>query len=239
MTMKLLAFFLLPFSLLAQDKLKVEYEKRSYIKLEGNSPQYRQMEEQFSKPSYIQLLGDQNRCSLKTIDRVTNTQGPSVQMKIIGAEKDIETYMDFTKDEKVVSKDVDGKLFLITSKTNPLEWKISRETKKINGFNTKKATFENEGLGYEVWYSTEIKSKCGPEEFYGLPGLVLEAKLIHLEKPENYTHYQLDQLTMDDTVQFSVPTKGKSVTAEEYATFRKELDKRLQENYGNQGVNRD
>ena len=237
--MKILVFFLLPISLFAQDKFNVEYEKRSFIKLEGNNPQYRQMEEEFSKPSFIQLLGDENKCSLKQIDRVTNSQGPATQMSIIGAEKDLETFIDFTKSEFIVSKDVDGKIFLVSSKTQSYDWKVSRETKKINGFNAKKATLEKDGFGYEVWYSTEIKSKCGPDNAYGLPGLVLEAKMTHLEKPDNYTQYKLNQLTIDNTLNFSVPTKGKPVSAIEYQDFRKEYDKRLKEAYGDKGVDRE
>ena len=229
----------IPLFSFGQEKFKVEYEKRSFIKLEGNSTEYRLMEEQFSKPSYIQLLGDDSKCSLKTIDRISNSQGPSTQMSIIGAEKDLETYLDFTKNEMIVSKDVDGKVFLITSEVKPYEWKISRETKKINGFNAKKATVEKNGFAYEVWFSTEIKSKCGPDNSFGLPGLVLEAKMTHLEKPENYTQFKLDQLVVDNKITFAVPTKGKPVTDKEFNTFREEYDKRLQEMYGNKGVDKD
>ena len=229
----------MPLFAFAQDKFKVEYEKRSYIKLDGNSEQYRLMEEQFSKPSYIQLLGDDNKCWLKQIDRIVNSQGPSTQMSIIGAEKDLESYLDFTKNEMIVSKDVDGKIFLITSQIKPFEWVISRETKKINGYNAKKATYKHYDFVYEAWYSTDIKSKCGPDDTYGLPGLVLEAKMIHIEKPDNYTHFKLDQLTIDNEVKFTVPTKGKPVTAEEYKSFRTEYDKRLQEAYGDKGVDKD
>lgn len=236
--MRLLLFLLLPFSLFAQDKFKVEYEKRSYIKLDGNSEQYRLMEEQFSRPSYLQLLGDDNRCSLKEIDRISNSQS-STQMSIIGAEKDLESYLDFTKNEMIVSKDIDGKIFLISNQIKPFEWIITRETKKINGYNAKKATYKHQDFLYEVWYSTDIKSKCGPDNAYGLPGLVLEAKIIHIEKPDNYTHYKIDQLTIDNEVKFNVPTKGKPTTAEEYKSFRAEYDKRLQEAYGNTGIDKD
>ena len=237
--MKYLLFFLVPISLFAQDKFKVEYEKRVFIKLEGNNPQYRMMEEEFSKPSYIELLGDDKRCSVKQVERISNSQGPAVKMDIIGSEKDLENYLDFTKNEMIVSKDIDGKIFLITSKIKPFEWKISRELKKINGFNAKKATYEYQDFLYEVWFSTEIKSKCGPDNAYGLPGLLLEAKMIHREKPENYTQYKLNDLKIDNSLAFSVPTKGKPTTTEEYKKFREEYDKRLAEAYGNNGVDKD
>ena len=237
--MKLLLLLLFPVSLFAQDKFKIDYEKRSYIKLEGNGAEYRMMEEQFSKPTFIQLLGDEQRCSLKQIERISNAQGPAVQMSIIGAEKDLESYLDFSKNERIVSKELDGKLFLINAEIETYDWKISRETKKINGFNAKKATYEGNRFMYEVWFSTDIKSKCGPDNSFGLPGLVLEAKMIHIEHPDNYTHYKLDQLSIDNSIKFSVPTKGKSMSALDFKKFREEYDKNLQEMYGNKGVDKD
>ncbi|MBQ0147636.1 MAG: GLPGLI family protein [Flavobacteriaceae bacterium] len=239
--MNLLYLNLLFFSIsvYSQDKFNIEYEKRSFLKIEGNNAEYRQMEEEFSKPSYIQLLGDENKCSLTQIDRISNSQGPRTQMTMIGAEKDLESYLDFTTNEMIVSKELDGKIFLITSKIHPFEWKLSREIKKINGYNTKKATFEKDGYGYEAWYSTDIKSKCGPDNTFGLPGLVIEAKMTFLEKPENYTQYKLDKLTIDHNLTFSVPKKGKAISAQEFKTYRKEYDKRLSEMYGNKGVDKD
>ena len=229
----------MPITLFSQDNYKVEYEKRNFIKLDGKNPEYRLMEEQFSQPSYLELLGNQNKCSLKQLDYINNSQGPTTQMTIVGAEKDLETYFDFIKNEMIVSKDLDGKLFLISSKPDIKNWKITRETKKVSGFNAKKATLEQDGFLYEVWFSPEIKSKCGPDEIFGLPGLVLETKISHIEKPENYRQYKLNQLAIDKNLQFLVPTKGKPISAEEFKKFRAEYDKRLKETYGNNSFDKD
>jgi len=236
--MKYLLFILFPISLFAQDKFKVEYERRMFIKLEGNSPQNKAMEEQFSKPVFIELLGDENRCSLREFEKISNSQGPKVTMEIVGMEKDLETYLDFSKDESLVSKELETKLFLISSGIAKYDWKLSRETKKINGFDAKKATLEKGGFAYEVWYSTQIKSKCGPDEAIGLPGLVLEFTRTHIEKPANYVTFKLNNLVIDNTLNFYKPTKGKAFTEDEFSKYRAEYNVRLKESM-EQGIEKD
>lgn len=236
--MKTLLLFLVPFSVFAQDKFKAEYERRYFIKIDGNTEQHRMMEEQFSKPVYIELLGDENQCSLKEYEKVKNSQGPAVTMQVMGMEKDLETYLDFTKNESLVSKELDGKLFLISSTIPKNDWKLTRETKKINGFDVKKAILEKNVIKHEVWYSTQIKSKCGPDEAIGLPGLVLEYTRTHIEKPDNYSTYKLTNLVLDNSLKYNKPTKGKTFTGDEYEEYRKEFDKRLSESI-QQGIDRE
>ncbi|RLZ10493.1 GLPGLI family protein [Faecalibacter macacae] len=236
--MKTLLLFLVPFSVFAQDKFKAEYERRYFIKIDGNTEQHRMMEEQFSKPVYIELLGDENQCSLKEYEKVKNSQGPAVTMQVMGMEKDLETYLDFTKNESLVSKELDGKLFLISSTIPKNDWKLTRETKKINGFDVKKAILEKNVIKHEVWYSTQIKSKCGPDEAIGLPGLVLEYTRTHIEKPDNYSTYKLTNLVLDNSLKYNKPTKGKVFTEQEYKDYRAEFDKRLSESI-QQGIDRE
>lgn len=63
-----------------------------------------------------------------------------------------------------------------------LKWNITNETKTINGYKATKATvkykFEKEN-GKQIyktataWFSEEIPIKVAPQQFYGLPGLVI------------------------------------------------------------------
>ena len=55
-----------------------------------------------------------------------------------------------------------------------IDWKIyPNETRKILGYNCKKATCRFRGRDYEVWYATLIPISRGPWKFSGLPGLIL------------------------------------------------------------------
>jgi len=53
-------------------------------------------------------------------------------------------------------------------------WKITNETKSINGIEVKKAlgSFNNNTI--IAWYSENIPYNDGPYYYYGLPGLILE-----------------------------------------------------------------
>ena len=56
-----------------------------------------------------------------------------------------------------------------------INWKISKETKKIGKFTSKKATANFRGRDYTAWFTTEISLPYGPWKLHGLPGLILEA----------------------------------------------------------------
>lgn len=56
------------------------------------------------------------------------------------------------------------------------DWKISSDTKNIQGFKCQKATLEFGNRRWEAWFSTEIPFHYGPYIFGGLPGLILELK---------------------------------------------------------------
>ena len=225
--------FLLSIIGFGQEKFKVEYERRYFTKFEGNSEQYRLMEEQFSKPVYIELKGDADQCSLKEITRVDNSQGPQYKMQVIGGYNDIESYLDFKNNQQIVSREMDAKSYLINSPISINNWIITRETKKISGYNVKKATLVKDNMNYEVWFSTEIKSKCGPDEAFGLPGLVLEFKRTIIDKPDNYAMFKLENISLDNTVKFSVPTKGKVMTSDQFDSLFDEYSKRIKESIKN------
>ena len=225
--------FLIPIISFSQEKFKVEYERRYFTKFEGESKQYRLMEEQFSKPVFIELKGDIEHCSFKEIPRIDNSQGPQYKMQIIGGYNDLESYLDFKEDKQIVSREMDGKSYLINSPILVYDWIITRETKKINGYNVKKATLVKDNMNYEVWFSTDIKSKCGPDEAFGLPGLVLEFKRTIIDKPENYAMFKLESISIDNSIKFSVPTKGKVLTSEQFDSLFDEYSKRIKESIKN------
>ena len=230
---------LIPIIGFSQEKFKVEYERRYFTKIEGNSDYHRAMEEQFSKPVYIELKGNNNQCSLKEIERIDNSQGQHYKMQVIGGYKDLESYLDFTTNKEIVSREMEGKLYLVDTEIKPLDWIIARETKKIKGYQVKKATLVKDNMNYEAWFSTEIKSKCGPGEVFGLPGLVLEFTRTVIDKPTSYATFKLENITLDNSVKFLVPTKGKQMSGEEFNQFEEEYNKKMQERIQNISVNKD
>jgi len=65
------------------------------------------------------------------------------------------------------------------------DWKLLKETKKINNYHCKKAKTFFRGRSYIAWYTEDITTNAGPWKFYGLPGLILELydqdKILHIQ----------------------------------------------------------
>lgn len=57
---------------------------------------------------------------------------------------------------------------------NP-HWDILTDTRKIGGFDCKKAITHFRGREYEAWFTPDISISDGPWKLRGLPGLILEA----------------------------------------------------------------
>lgn len=61
-----------------------------------------------------------------------------------------------------------------------LQWKISKETKKILNYTCKKATTTYKGTTFTAWFADKVPTNAGPYLFRGLPGLILEVNSAHL-----------------------------------------------------------
>lgn len=71
----------------------------------------------------------------------------------------------------------------IASWKNESKWKITKETKIINGYKAIKATSDSYEISKDdpyyfgeviAWFTTEIPISAGPGRYAGLPGLILE-----------------------------------------------------------------
>jgi GLPGLI family protein len=100
-----------------------------------------------------------------------------------------------------------------------LNWKIENESKKIDDYICYKATLvekyknrmnEEKQKTVVAWFCPEIPYSFGPNEYYGLPGLILE-----LEKDEN--KYVAKKITLSkETIAIELPKK-KVISKEEYS----------------------
>ena len=228
--MKYLYFLLFPISIVAQDKFKVEYERRYFINLNDPNPESKKLREDvFSKPKYIELSVEGNRCLSKEIEKIDNSQGPQYTMKVIGGFKDLETYTDFDQNQKVILREMDSKVYNILDTVSQLKWTLTRETKSINGYETKKAVYKDKDYEYVAWYTTTIKSKCGPESFYGLPGLLLELKRTSLKDDKQYSTYKLVLINEDSKIKLEKPSKGNSVSVSDFEKIEEKYYQKIQE----------
>jgi GLPGLI family protein len=104
---------------------------------------------------------------------------------------------------------------LVAEKNQQINWKLSEEEKKIQGFLCKKATCSYRGRSYTAWYSPEIPIPEGPYKFKGLPGLILE-----IEDDREELRIWAEKIKYPASVEIpSFVASGKPITFQEYLKF--------------------
>jgi GLPGLI family protein len=128
--------------------------------------------------------------------------------------------------EKIYLKGINflGKDFLIDEELKKIDWKLISETKKIEGFDCKKATAIINNEVVEVWYSTSIAVSDGPADYWGLPGLIVEVKTMKIY----YLATRFEKVSKIEVNRFS---KGKKVSRDEFEKIKEESIGELQSNY--------
>ena len=128
-------------------------------------------------------------------------------------------FVDNQKNISLHQVDIFGQLFVIDKDSFRYEWNLSKEKKKILGYTCLKAIgtikeynpMTKQTLTHTVtaWYSPKFPGLFGPAEYFGLPGLVLEAS-----KGSYYFVAKSINLESDKTI--LSPTKGKKVSKKEF-----------------------
>ena len=112
--------------------------------------------------------------------------------------------------------------YIIKDSLRNLEWRITDETREIAGFECRKAVTKICDSVYVVaFYTDQIPVSGGPEEFGGLPGMILG-----LAVPRLYTTWFATKLELvEPTIsQLSPPQKGKNVNwSQLYVELKKGL----------------
>jgi GLPGLI family protein len=151
------------------------------------------------------------------------------------------TYKNVKSKVKLVKKEFFGKEFLVTDSLKVWNWELQIGTKKIGDYTCYKAVsidrvtkedleeYEKAKAEQEtaktsfftasepkekittVWYTPEIPVSQGPAEFWGLPGLILEASF-----DDTIILCSKIVLNPKDKIEIKKPKRGKKVTNDEY-----------------------
>lgn len=160
------------------------------------------MKKMFSK-TYV-LDFNKNASIYKEQQELSTTEGITV-MSTMGL--DIALFKDIKNGTQLIEKELMGKSFTVKDSLKKRNWKIENETKKIGEYTCYKAVFKipvspKETEEFEmkkleqsknstqllkvsepkekvvtVWFTPEIPVNHGPENYWGLPGLILEVTL--------------------------------------------------------------
>ena len=147
-----------------------------------------------------------------------------------------ELYKNIKEQRYVKQSDLLGKEFLIQDSLNTLGWQLQNETKNIGTYTCFKATLEREvESDYDstketqivtAWYTPQIPVSNGPEEFQGLPGLILE-----LSYDSQTILCSKILLNPEKQIKIKEPTNGDVVSQSEYDAIMIKKMKEMESQY--------
>lgn len=107
---------------------------------------------------------------------------------------------------------------------DPINWKLSTETKKVGNYNLQKATTTFGGRNWVAWFNTDINLNEGPYKFRGLPGLIFE--IADVQNSFNFNLVKSYQLKSTyDTSEFLESFAGqKAIPITEKILLKKQLE---------------
>jgi GLPGLI family protein len=148
-----------------------------------------------------------------------------------------ELYKNIKTQRYAKQSDLFGKTFLVQDSIKTLSWNLQSDTKNIGTYTCFKATLEREVVSdldgskemqtVTAWYTPQIPVSNGPEEFQGLPGLILE-----LSYDSQIILCSKISLNPSKQIVIKQPTNGKSVTQLEFDAIMTKKMKEMESQYG-------
>ena len=186
--------------------------------------------------------------SIYTEDKALEAQQPAGMVMMIDDAGGADHIYKNTKEKRYVNQSESlGKIFLIKDKLPELKWELLNETKTIGNYTCYKAilkqkeeVLESDGKSVlkerviEAWYTQQIPVNAGPDQFYGLPGLILQ-----LTDGDKTIICSKIKLNPKNKLEIKEPVKGKVITQEKYNVIMKKKLKQMQEmssQFGGDGI---
>lgn len=125
-------------------------------------------------------------------------------------------YIDLNQGRDIVKKQVFEQTYLVSDTTRKIHWKITDETREIAGYTCRRANaIVMDSIYVVAFYTDKIHVSGGPENFTGLPGMILGLAIPH----ENVTWFatKVTDMVVDEK-SITPPKKGKPVNQTELKT---------------------
>lgn len=208
-------------------KGRIVYEKKTNqlkpLEEEGDdNAWWKEMMKTFPK-----IVTDQFELKFNTTRSVYKLEKENSENKYMWGSKPSESdnsISDFSHQSSSVQREIFDNTYLIKDSLRNLEWKITQETRDIAGFECKKAVSKIcDSVVVVAFYTDQIPVSAGPENFGGLPGMILGLAI-----PRMYTTWFATKLELIDPTeqQLNPVQKGKKVN---WLQLNTELKKGMKE----------
>ena len=222
----LTGLLLFPIFLSAQTKEgKITYELKIDLhrRIPEDNAQMKAMIPQFRKSKLeLEYSNNQSVCKAKEeepdIADQDNGNGAHILIKTGGSPDDM-IYKNLSSQKSSESREFLGNNYLIEGDYKGQAWKMEEGSRNILGYNCKKASTKNtQGSDIIAWYTEEISIASGPQQYGGLPGMILAVDV-------NKSEFEFTAISIDNKVNvkdIKAPVKGKKITIEEFAKIQKD-----------------
>ena len=155
-------------------------------------------------------------------------------------------YKNISENRMAHKTELMGKVFLIKDNLEAYDWELTGETKNIGNYTCYKAVYEKEEEDIQidmidgevkeekvtkkrtlvVWYTTDVPISNGPNNYGGLPGLILEVN-------DGDLTIVCSEIILNpkEVKEIKEPTKGKTVTREKFSEISLEKTKEMMNRY--------
>lgn len=190
------------------DNGKVKYERRigQLSLMESISKEEESMWMESYRKSFPKVVSDQFELIFnpqKSIYKLAmETEGNKYMFQGMKPVESDFVLQSFSKSESVMARSVFERNYMVRDSLPALVWKISAETRNIAGFECRKAlTRISDSVVVVAFYTDEITVRGGPEQFHGLPGMILGIAIPRLSLTLFATSVERgESLTMSDPV---------------------------------------
>jgi len=197
------------------------------IKLEGESAQFASMmpkERKSQKVLYFNGDGSLYENKKSDEDQAMNMSSGGGTVMIRMAEPDNKVYTSLAESKQVEKREFMTREFLIETKLNPSDWKLTGNQQLIMNYPCQEAVKETKDGKIRAWFTPVIPVSAGPGSFNGLPGLVLAVDVNEGKQTLTATNIDLNPVAETLIVK---PDKGKKVTREEFDKIVEEKMKEM------------
>ena len=155
-------------------------------------------------------------------------------------------YKNISENRMANKTELMGKVFLIKDNLEAYDWKLTGEAKNIRNYTCYKAVYEKEEEDIQIdmidgevkeekvtkkrtivaWYTTDVPVSNGPNNYGGLPGLILEVN-------DGDLTIVCSELVLNpkEAKEIKEPVKGKIVTRKKFAEISLEKTKEMMNRY--------
>lgn len=201
-------------------KGKIEFERKINVhkQFEGEGDFMQELKKQIPQfnTTYFNYYFDGEQSCYKPGRENPDAKNPG--FFDIGVAMENIVYSNFSSQQFTSQKQVFETQYLIQDSLRKINWKLTDDTRKIAGFNCRKATgILLDSVFVFAFYTDEILINGGPEGFNGLPGMILGIAIPRIHTTWFATKVELVAVSPKD---LAPPTKGKKTNI---ATLQKDL----------------